>query len=56
MEGEATIQLYDASGKEISTQIFLRQTTIPVRNLARGTYFFIIQQKDKKTTGKVRLE
>ncbi|MFD1818500.1 M12 family metallo-peptidase [Pseudarcicella hirudinis] len=56
LEGEATIQLYDASGKEISTQIFLRQTTIPVRNLARGTYFFIIQQKDKKTTGKVRLE
>ena len=56
LEGEATIQLYDATGKEISTQTFFRQTIIPVRNLSRGTYFFIIQQKDKKTTGKVRLE
>ncbi|MET3129444.1 hypothetical protein ABID42_004568 [Arcicella rosea] len=56
LEGEATIQLYNMIGQQVLESTFVKKTKIPLINLSKGSYFYLIQYQEYRKTGKVLLE
>ncbi|MEA5141112.1 M12 family metallo-peptidase [Arcicella rigui] len=56
MEGYTTFYLYDDLGREVLSNTFIKQTTIPVDGLSRGTYYLKFQQKEQKGITKIVLK
>lgn len=56
MEGYTTFYLYDALGREVLSNTFIKQTTIIVDGLRQGTYYLKFQQKEQKGITKIVLE
>ncbi|MEA5427362.1 T9SS type A sorting domain-containing protein [Arcicella lustrica] len=56
LDGEATFQLYNMIGQQVLESTFVKKTKIPLINLSKGSYFYLIQYQEYRKTGKVLLE
>ncbi|MEA5401469.1 T9SS type A sorting domain-containing protein [Arcicella sp. DC2W] len=56
LDGEATFQLYNIIGQQVFESTFVKRTKIPLINLSKGSYYYLIQYQEYRKTGKVLLE
>jgi hypothetical protein len=56
LEGESTFQLYNSIGQKVLETNFVKKTKISISNIGRGNHFYLIQNQELRSTGKILLE
>ncbi|MEA5140589.1 NHL domain-containing protein [Arcicella rigui] len=56
LEGESTFQLYNSIGQKVLETNFVKKTKISISDIGRGNHFYLIQNQELRSTGKILLE